>query len=1104
MLAWLVLAFAAALPRAWATAPAPDPLARLPLCFEANQGQAASAAQYLAHSRSGTVLLSPASATVVLTTAQAPAPGSRTRLADRLRDRQVQSHTISLEFLGANSRALMTGLDTLSGKANYFLGSDPTQWRTNLTLFERVRVAEAYPGVDLVFYGSEQKLEYDLVVAPGADPGAVRLRITGADRLELDAQGDLVLSIGPARLRQHKPICHQVIGGVRRPLTGGYRLIDPHTVAFEVGRYDARAPLIIDPVLTYASYLGGALADVAYGTAVDAAGNVYVTGQTLSLSLPTTPNVVQRSFGGGNVGTGGDAFVAKFNGTDSSLIYLTYLGGSGNDIAVGIAVDAAGDAYLTGATDSPNFPRANAIQPIIAGVASPEFGTWPYDAFVTKLNPSGSALIYSTYLGGDIDDEGIAIALDSTNNVYVTGMTDSDNFKTFKPLQGFRAGSYDAFVTKLNSTGTSFLYSTYLGGAGDDEGQGIAVDALGRAFITGVTLSGNFPTTNAVQPWLGGGQDAFVTVMAPDGQSLVTSTYLGGTANDTGKGIALDAAGSAYVVGIESSRWDPYASFPVSPGNLNPGGVFASSDGGATWSAASVGLADPQVFALAVSPGTVYAGTGHGIARSTNAAASWAATTNAPPTPAGLAPQIATGAVGALAVDPLHPSTLYAGTSGAFYRSLDAGSSWTPSNPLIYFAGATVSAIAVDPQTTNTLYAGTPGYGVFKSINAATNWVAAGLNGSYIFALAIDPQTPTRLYAGTGLGVYRSENQGDSWTPFVSGLSNLYTPALAIDPQTPSTVYAGTASGVFKSVNLGTNWIQLPLNGGLTNLMQVQALAIDPVTPTTVYAGTTTGLFKSTDGGATWTITTNGLSVGVIHSLAVDPANPSRVYAGTAPFPLTITWDAFLTKLTDSARTIQFSTVLHAYGVNEGVAVAVDGAGNSYLTGDTTALDFPTTNTLGLLSATNHGGHDAFVTAINADASALLYSAYLGGSGDDYGYGIALDPAGNAWVVGQTYSADFPTTNAFQATSGGGSDAFVARISSVLPPPVLTATRLGTNLQLRWRATGAQFTLQRAAGLPVSPTSWTAVPQTPVTSNGWSSVTLPIEAARGLFRLHRL
>jgi len=272
MLGLLVLALAAGAgsSSAGAATPAQAPLAGLPLFFEANCGQAFPPAQFVAHSRSGTVLLGPTEVVVLQASAQ-PLAGRRARAAERSGNRRAEIRTLSFQFVGGNPQAAMTGLDPFSGNINYILGDDPASWRAEVPAFDRVRVAEVYPGVDLVYYGNQQKLEYDFIVAPGADAGAVCMRVTGADRLELDAQGDLVLSIGAAQLRQHKPILHQIIGGTRKEVTGGYRLKDPQTVAFEVGRYDPQWPLIIDPVLSYASYFGGISNDTAWDVALDGA-----------------------------------------------------------------------------------------------------------------------------------------------------------------------------------------------------------------------------------------------------------------------------------------------------------------------------------------------------------------------------------------------------------------------------------------------------------------------------------------------------------------------------------------------------------------------------------------------------------------------------------------------------------------------------------------------------------------------------------------------------------------------------------------------------------------------------------------------------------------
>jgi len=305
-----------------------------------------------------------------------------------------------------------------------------------------------------------------------------------------------------------------------------------------------------------------------------------------------------------------------------------------------------------------------------------------YDAFVAKLNPTGSALVYSTYLGGYNEDQGIAIAVDSTGSAYVTGFTDSADFPTVNAFQQPKLiGDSDAFVTKINPAGTAFVYSTCLGGTSLDQGNGIAVDALGQAWITGVTESTNFPTTNAIQLWPGGGQDAFVTVIASNGLYEVLSTYLGGAGDDAGFRIAFDANKThAYVVGTDGSSWSFDGSLPITPGNLSPGGVFTSTDAGNHWSQSSTYLLHPRVLSLAVdplSPSRVYAGTGHGVARSTNSGATWNTTVQAQPTDFGFAPAIAIGQIFALAISPLRPSTLYAGTSQGVYQSTNAGLGWT-------------------------------------------------------------------------------------------------------------------------------------------------------------------------------------------------------------------------------------------------------------------------------------------------------------------------------------------------------------------------------------------------------------------------------------------
>jgi uncharacterized protein (TIGR03437 family) len=525
---------------------------QLPLSFEANRGQADPPVRFLSHGHGYSLLLTPTDAVLHLRTSGLGARDEHSPPSGIPQSaiRNPQSAVLRMRLMGANPAPDVAGLEKLPGKVNYFTGNDPTKWRTNIPTYARVQYRAVYPGVDLVYYGNQQQLEYDFVVAPGASPKSIRLAIQGADKLDLDERGDLVLHARGGEVRLRKPVVYQETAGVRNEIAGGYTLQGEHQVGLEVGAYDGSRPLVIDPTLAYSTFLGGSGDDQAKAIAVDSSGNAYVTGSTASTNFPRA-SAVQSTFGGN-----GDAFVAKLNAAGSALVYSTYLGGNNNDIGLGIAVDSAGNAYVAGLTESANFPRANALQAAFGGGST--------DAFVVKLNTSGSALVYSTYLGGSGSDEGHGIAVDSSGNAYVTGSTSSGNFPRANALQSTFGGNGNAFVAKLNAAGSALVYSTYLGGSGGDIGQGIAVDSSGNAYVTGVTASTNFPVQSPLQRALGGvggvDGDAFVAKLNAAGSALVYSTYLGGSALDYGYGIAVDSSGNAYVTGFTSSGNFPTAS----------------------------------------------------------------------------------------------------------------------------------------------------------------------------------------------------------------------------------------------------------------------------------------------------------------------------------------------------------------------------------------------------------------------------------------------------------------------------------------------------------------------------------------------------------------
>ncbi len=581
--------------------------AKLPLGFEENRGQTAPEVQFLSRGSGYALFFTPSEVLFSLGKPVACNRADRGPLRGESEPHATPEppHVVRMRFLGSSLSPKAFGLDPLPGKSNYFIGNEPGKWRTGVVNYRRLRYRNLYPGVDVVYYGNQRHLEYDLVFSPGANPQSVRLSFEGIDRLELDDAGDLILHTQLGDLRQGRPAIFQEIGGKRRSVAGHYVRTGRREVGFQVGGYDAQRRLIIDPVLSYSTYLGGSNVDNGFGIAVDSAGNAYIAGNTFSANFPTR-NPIQAA--NGSPGSFGNAFVAKINAAGNALIYSTYLGGSGGEVANAVAVDAAGNAYVTGDTFSTNFPTQNPIQaanaglsdafvtkisaagnalaystylgggggengngiavdnagnayvtgstnsldfPIRNGIRATNAGL--FDAFVTKINAAGTALVYSTYLGGSGSDVGFGIALDNAGNAYVTGDTDSTNFPIQLPLQAVNAGVFDAFVTKINAAGTALAYSTYFGGSGSDVGFGIAMDGLGNAYVTGQTDSTNFPTKSPIQSAFGGVSDAFVAKINGAGIALVYSTYLGGSDIDGGYGIAVDGAGNAYVTGLTRS-----------------------------------------------------------------------------------------------------------------------------------------------------------------------------------------------------------------------------------------------------------------------------------------------------------------------------------------------------------------------------------------------------------------------------------------------------------------------------------------------------------------------------------------------------------------------
>jgi hypothetical protein len=540
----------------------------LPLAFEPG---ARGGIDYVSHSASGTLALWEEGATLALGRGNRP-------------------ESIGLDLVGATP-AEPRALDRLPGVVNDLRGDDPARWRTGIRTFERVSYPGVWPGIGLDWYGDQGRLEYDLRLAPGANPDRIAFRIAGADRLRLASNGDLLITADTETIRQRAPVAYQPATkeSTRTPVGSAFAL-SGDTVRFRLGAYDRNRPLVIDPLvlaystrlgsapggraiavdssgaayvaghagvsklnpagnaLVYSTLVGGSQFNSSNGIAVDSTGAAYVTGSTDSTDFPTVNAIEGDS-------PNRDAFVYKLNPAGNALVYSTYLGGDEFDDGFGIAVDSTGAAYVTGRAGA-NFNTVGEI----------EGHSGMSDAFVAKLTPAGNALEYSTYLGGASVDWGNGIVTDSSGAAYVTGRTESSDFNTVGEIEG-ESGTGDVFISKLSPAGSALEYSTYLGAGNFEEGSAIAVDSAGAAYITGRTQSGQFDTVGAIEGD-SRNMDAFIAKLTPAGSALVYSTYLGGNGVDEGHGIAVDSSGAAYVTGLAGSDFntvDPIGGDP--PGN---------------------------------------------------------------------------------------------------------------------------------------------------------------------------------------------------------------------------------------------------------------------------------------------------------------------------------------------------------------------------------------------------------------------------------------------------------------------------------------------------------------------------------------------------------
>ncbi|HWW75446.1 MAG TPA: SBBP repeat-containing protein, partial [Pyrinomonadaceae bacterium] len=962
-------------------------------------------------------------------------------------------------------------------KVNYFRGGDAGHWVTDVPTFGRVRYESVYPGVDLVYYGNRRELEYDFEVAPGANPSAVALKFEGADAISVENEtGDLLVSVGGKVLRQRRPVVYQEIEGKRRAVSGGYALKGGGRVGFSLGAYDRSNKLVIDPVISYSSYLGGGGSefspgeDLGHDVAVDADGNAYIVGSTGSVDFPVKNAIQSSNHGGGCECGSGDAFIAKMNADGSALLWATYLGGHDDDAAFGVAVDAARNVVVTGVSYSADFPAKNAMQSTNGSIdpSCPDCGYITTDAFVTKIAAAGNKLTFSTLLGGIEDDGGRGVAVDSGGDIYVAGFTDSFDFPTTDPVQPYLNGARtlsessqtccegDGFLTKIASDGQTRVYSTFVGGSDDDEALGVAVDAEGSAYITGLTHSTHFnpkatptptPTpepANRIQEFtLPKPRSAPYAITAgPDGNLWFTELNAFRIGRVTPSGVFTEynipsgTTANDITVGPDGNIWftergglvlgriipatGAVAEFPVSATNP-PNGITAGPDGNLWFTeelnAAFIGRFTPPAGSATPPPSPTPSGEEFGISNTATRITKgpdnnlWFTEYNsdlfgrAVPGPTPVIDEFGNGAGGV---------AITAGPDGNLWYT-------GQSQPVIGRIVPTLSP-------TFTEY-------TIPSLDFAT-FIAAGPDGKLWF----------------------TENDGGK-------IGNI-TPTASPSPTPINELHTPTS-------NSGPNGITAGPDGNIwftmTRVNKIGRYALNPATPlptpTPTPSPTPRELFPTTPG-----------------AFQESPA-------GTG-----FSEDAFVTKLNPAGSDFVYSTFVGGSGDEEALGIALGADGSAYITGYTnspegagspcevtdadkttthpavvvvptpTPDEYPTTanayqkhNKGGTdcdgpraAKSSGGGGTDAFLTRLNAAGSALIYSTYFGGSeneglvlGDYYGTfydgaDVAVDFQGKAYITGQTASTDFPVKDAFKSTIGGNDpdayegadDAYVAKFDT--------------------------------------------------------------------------
>jgi uncharacterized protein (TIGR03437 family) len=882
----------------------------LPLRFEPNRGQGDPEVRFLTRSSNSTLLLTQRGATLRLLAGSAKRPGGRRRDTDLqpmpgpgapgghapgnctggavcggMFEQPRPSASLSMTLSGANP-ALIEGEDRGAGVSHYLTGGSSDRWLRDVPQFGKVRYHEVYPGIDLVFYGNPQTLEYDFELAPGADPARIQLRFEGHDGLELEANGDLRITTAAGVLRQLRPIAYQAGPAGRREVEAAFRLVGDTEIQLTLGQYDTTRPLVIDPILDYSSILG--------------------------------PGV-----------------------------------------AAAIAVGPDGSAYVAGGGPPALFPSAQVISPS-------EFESL---AFVAKLNPAGTEVLFSSFFGA-VNLR--SIALDPHGSPIVAGEIAFMGYPSVNPLQSEVHGFGDAFVAKLTPDGSAFVYATPLGGHAAEAIASVVSDAAGNAYVGGSTISGDFPTVNALQSRLALG-GVFRTTNAGEQWTHATDNLNGGTVEDLA--ISPDSANKVFAA---TER-----------------GLFRTSDGGMTWqevSGLTISIPPLRSYFASVAidpqhPLTIFAG---GLRsnlanffKSTDGGQTWRG--------AGQGLSGTFEDIFTLAIDPANSANVFAGTGGGLYRSQDGGETFAPT----------------------TLHRQTMDWSQVAGINA----------------ISIAPSNPMVIYVAAAFALFKSTDGGTKFTQLDTGEFNYAFSGVVTDPTDAGIVYVARYSdgaAVLKSIDGGVTWRSA--SAGLPDRpvgAQVM-LAMDPHAASTLYAGFTRGgVYRSTDGAQTWTRRINGLGEGAISSIAIAPSAPATLYAGN----FVQAGEGFVAKISPDGSQLLYSTFLGGASQDNVVGLALDAQENLYVAGTTSSADFPVR---GASQPELSGPYstDAFLVKLPPDGSEILFATYLGGSGEEVSATVAVDGEGQAIVAGSTSSDDFPMMQPIQGALKGEGDNFVAKFSA--------------------------------------------------------------------------